>query len=201
VEDNMIVLGELWSPCNKDDWLEGINEDEIGNFIKVKEGKRPSFKKQMNDNGKSKLIVIFANDIVSKLHKGSNCKMITEQQFKNFYYNYKTLEDGNSIWYYAFNNVKNWKQNGGCVLVPQCPTENCNIFGCQIHLNNNIKIKPKKYTIFHFCGYTNKNDYVCLLSGRQMVIESWMKTSSIKSLNLTVNDEDLFRECMNKIYQ
>jgi hypothetical protein len=166
----------------------------------VKLGKRPSFQRQMDENNKPLLTVIFPNDIISKLHKGTNCKMLNEKQYKNFYLNYKTVEDGNAIWYYAFNNVQNWKVDGGCVIIPQCLNENCKNYGCQKHLKDNLKVKPKQFKNYHFCGYTNKNDFACLLSGRQMVIEAWMKTSSIKSLNLAVEHESLMRECMNKMY-
>jgi hypothetical protein len=147
------------------------------------------------------LTVIFANDIISKLHIATNCKNLNEQQFKNFYLKYKNNSDGNSIWYYAINKVKNWQKDGGCVIVPKCCNSNCEKYGCQKHLKNNLMNKPKSFKSYHFCGYTNENNCVRLISGRQMVIESWMKTSSIKSLNLTVDQEPLFREILNKTYE
>ena len=180
---NIVILGEVWKPCDPNDWLPNINERDVGNFTKARLGAWPKYKKSVL-NDRSEKIIVFAQDTVCKLHPTPKCKHLSEQQYKNFFAKCKRGES-NKLYYYAFNNVSNWKVNGGCVIVPKCTNKGCNAYACKKHLN--LKSKPHQFKAMHLCGF-DSNEQVCLLSGRQMIISSFLKTKSTKPIPVRQNN-------------
>ena len=179
---NMVILGEVWKPPfdHRSQWSDEIENCEIGNFIHVNEGTMPTFNKCCNENGEAELTVIFGADVISKLYAASNCKHLNEQQYKNFYCKTTNSDKDNKIYYYAFNQVENWEQEGGCVIVPQCTHQKCKKIACTKHMK--LTEKPTKFEQVHLCGY-DWNNRVCLLSHRQMIVNSFLKTGSGKPIH------------------
>lgn len=173
---NIVVFGEVWKPLIRSQWLDSIDDCDIGNFTNVKLGEWPLFGKNLLKDGDTERTVIFGQDIISELHPAPNCKNINEQQCKNFYTKC-SISNRNQIYYYAFNNVTNWKTEGGCVVLPQCTNENCDKYGCSEHLD--VSKEPSAFGVLHLCECDFKNK-VCLLSHRQMIVNSFLKTKSIK---------------------
>ena len=88
---NVVILDEVWKPPfdHQSEWDEEIANNELGNFIHVNEGIMQTFNKRCDQTGTPELTVIFGADVISKLYPASKCKNLNEQQYKNFYCNYK----------------------------------------------------------------------------------------------------------------
>ena len=190
---NVLIFGELWKiPCNKRkaEWNDNINDDQLGNFIHVKDGILPTFEKCLLPNGEPQTTIVFGKDVICKLYPSPNCKHLNEQQYKNFYCKTSKTIPASRIYYYAFNNVDDWQETGGCVIVPQCTNTDCKKFACAEHMD--LATKPKEFQLIHFCGFDYENR-VCLLSHRQMIVNSFLKTGSTKAVHSPseyVDDED-----------
>ena len=189
---SIVILGEVWKPCDSNDWLPNINKRDVGNFTKVKLGAWPRYKKCVI-NGQTEKTIVFGEDTVCKLHPTSKCKHLNEQQYKNFFAKC-TRGEANKLYYYAFNNVSNWKVDGGCVIVPKCTTDGCDVYGCRKHLN--LKAKPSTFKAMHLCDF-DTDKQVCLLSSRQMIISSFLKTKSTKPIPVRTKDH----ACMNYVIE
>ena len=179
---NVVILGEVWkAPVDcKSEWDDDIDDVNMGNFVHVQEGAMPTFQKCYQSNGNVELTVIFGADVISKLYPASKCKPLHEQQYKNFYCKTTNTSKDNQIYYYAFNQFENWHKDGGCVVVPQCTHKKCKKFGCNKHLV--LTNEPTKFRHVHLCGYDWENR-VCLLSHRQMIVNSFLKTGSTKPVH------------------
>ena len=197
---NVIILGDVWKvPAeNRIEWIDSIDDCEIGNFINVKQGTLPTFERSFRSNGEPETTLIFGADVISKLHPASKCKNLNQQQSKNFYCEAKSNDPDkdNHIYYYAFNSVPNWEKEGGCVVVPQCTNNDCSKYACSEHMD--LKKKPKEFEQIHVCGFDFEKK-VCLLSHRQMIVNSFLKTGSTKPVYAPCDcvDDDCFTLKLN----
>ena len=177
MDSNVIILGDVWKPpidCREEWDVDNDVNSQIGNFVHVKDDIWPTFAKCFLSNGQPETTVIFAKDVICKLHPTSNCKHLNKQQYTNFFS--KCIND-NQIYYYAFNGVDDWKTEGGCVVIPQCTDDDCKCYACVEHLD--LQKRPDFFKEMHLCGFDFESR-VCLLSHRQMIVNSFLRTGSTK---------------------
>ena len=170
---------------------------DIGNFTKVKLLKKPKYRACMENPYLQKKIILFADDTIMKLTRWPVCNNLTKEQYVNWSQDYRKGE-GKRLWNYAFDNKvqSDWKQNGGCVVIPQC--SQCTTFGCRRHIKENIQQEnwPVKLQFHHTCG-SDKDSYCALLSSHQMIIHQFLKTQSMQQLKL--RDDQMVADVMNQI--
>ena len=174
---NVVILGEVWKiPCDKHEaeWKDNIDISQLGNFIHVKDGILPTFEKSLLSNGKPETTVVFGKNVICKLHP------VNEQQYKNFYCKTTNKKQENQIYYYAFNKVDDWKTIGWMCNCAECTNKECKKMACTKHID--LEQKPKEFHLIHLCGYDYENR-ICLLSHRQMIVNSFLKTGSTKPIH------------------
>ena len=174
----------------------------VGNFTRVKLLSLPKFKLVMDDLYHPKRIIVFPEDVIEKLTPWPICNPLNEQQYINFNQSY-TKKDAHYLWYYGFDKVSNWKKNGGCVMIPECPMPNCTRYGCKKHLQQvkAQKLKPMKSRLHHTCG-SNKKEHCALLSSQQGIVRKWLKTDvNQKQMKMDVNQEQLVTNVLNQVIQ
>ena len=159
----------------------------------------PKFKIAKDDLYHNTRLVLFPHDIIEKLTPWPICNGLNEQQYINWTKE-RTNKDAHETWYYGFDGVPDWKTDGGCVMIPQCPQEGCNRYACQTHLNTVKKnqLKPTKRYLHHTCGY-NKETQVALLSSQQGIVHSWLKTQSMDQMKNDINQDQLVDDVVKQI--
>ena len=172
-----------------------VHANFIGNFTFVKPLKKPKFKVCRDDPYHRSMIIIAAEDVIMKLCPWPICNPLNETQYKNFNSSY-TKNNGNRIFNYAFENYSEWKENGGCVIVPQCAQNNCNLFACRRHLHLNEKLQPPAVRMHHTCRF-DKNEKVALLSCEQMIVQQFLKTQASNQMK---NQSDEIERLIENIW-
>lgn len=171
----------------------------IGNFTKVKQLIKPQFRVCKDDMYHNTRIIIFPEDVIMKLYPAPLCNFLTDAQDQHLHKPYRKGE-GIEIYNYGFEHVEDFKQNGGCVLIPQCMQENCNNYGCKRprHLILNKRIKPNKFKMFHTCGFDKKNK-IALLSCEQFIIHQFLKTQSTNEMKLQSSEEQIVNDVVRQM--